>query len=86
MRSTRRILRWLRLVVACLAFVITPAPALATEALDQVVFVEEARETSSAEAVPADQPATIVARTPAPAFDSPRLVSRLWLSNCALLL
>ena len=89
MMNARRLARWLRLVVACLAFVIAPAPAVAATVIDEIVLVAEddAREESRvAISAAAPLPDVAVETTAARRFESPRLVSRRWLTNCALLL
>lgn len=95
MSRARRLARWLRLVVTCLAFVIgAPAPAVAVEAFDQIAFVEglveeaapeEGRAEHSATAA-ADAPGYVEATSFARPFEPPRLVSRRYIENCALLL
>lgn len=85
----KRFARWLRLLVTCLAFVVTAAPAIAAEAFDQVVFVaeDEPRAESRAPRVAAQvAPTRAAAISAPPAYDSPRFVSRRWLVSCALLL
>lgn len=85
----KRLARWLRLVVTCLAFVMsTPSPALAFETLGRVVLVveDEAREEAKVDLASTDVPAISAVEAIVPAFDSPRLVLRRWLANCALLL
>lgn len=88
--NARRITRWLRLFVACFAFLVaTPRPAVMVDAVDRIVLVagEEAREEARAvEAPSADVPAIATEAAPALAFEAPRLVSHRWLTNCALLL
>ena len=87
--NARRILRWLRLVVATLAFVVaSPSPATVVDAFDQVVFVahEAAREEARAAHGSTDVPAIVADEPRAQVFESPRLVSRRWLTNCVFLL
>lgn len=87
--NARRFLRWLRLLVATVAFAVaSPPPAMVVDAFDQVVFVaeEEAREDARAEVRSAELPAISVDERRAPRFESPPLVSRRWLTNCAFLL
>ena len=87
--NARRILRWLRLVVATLAFVVaSPPPAMVVDAIDQVVFVvgEEAREETRAELPSAATPAISIEEPVAPRFESPLFVSRRYVTNCAFLL
>lgn len=90
MKPARRLARWLRLIVTCLAFVVGhPAPAVAADVVDQIVLVasDDAREDEVVEAFVAEPPSADGAERPiATRFESPRLVSRRWLANCALLL
>ena len=89
MSAARRLARWLRLVVTCLAFVVAaPPPAVVASAFADVVCIagEEAREEARVEASSAPVPAGVIEDAPEPSVESPRLVSRHWLDNCALLL
>jgi hypothetical protein len=87
--QARRLARWLRLVVTCLAFVLgSPTPAIAGEPLDQIVLVaeDEPREEARAEIPKADVATFVGPAVVAENVESPVLVSRRYLANCALLL
>jgi hypothetical protein len=89
--QARRLARWLRLVVTCLAFVLgSPTPAIAVEPLDQIVLVTEAedepREEARAESPKASVGTCVESAIAAESVESPVLVSRRYLTNCALLL
>jgi hypothetical protein len=89
MGQARRLARWLRLVVTCLAFVITAAPAVAAPAFDEIVLVanERAPVEIATEIGSVEAPSGVVITVPSePSIETVVLVSRRYIANCALLL
>jgi hypothetical protein len=86
----KRFARWLRLVVTCLAFVIgSPSPAIAADAFDTIVMVasDDRGEEVAADEHPLESGTSVEAKPDVTTtVERPRLVSRLYLANCALLL